>query len=108
MKRSEVNAAIELAKQDLDAIGCKLARFDFWTTDDWHHKGSECDAIRQCVLCWDVTDFGHTRFDEVGCTLFTSRNGESCATFRKHYVEILILDLEDQKSPLHYPALVSA
>jgi hypothetical protein len=102
MKRSEVNAAIDLAKQVFDAIGCKLPPFAFWTTEEWHNKGSECDEIRQCMLGWDVTDFGHNRFDELGRTLFTLRNGGPGTAYKKDYAEKLILDPEDQKPPLHF------
>ena len=102
MKRSEVNRTIEIAKQAFEAVGLTLPPFAFWTAAGWNTKGPECDEIRQCMLGWDVTDFGQGQFKQLGRTLFTLRNGTSGSAFRKDYAEKLILDPEDQKPPLHF------
>ena len=102
MKRSTINRTIETAKQAFDAIGFALPPFAHWTVDDWQNLGPEADEIRVCMLGWDVTDFGQARFDELGRTLFTLRNGSSKHAMGKDYAEKLILDPENQKPPLHF------
>jgi D-lyxose ketol-isomerase len=102
MKRSTINQAIETAKQAFAAVGFSLPPFAFWTCEDWKGKGPECDEIRLCMLGWDVTDFGQGRFNELGRTLFTLRNGSSEFGSGKDYAEKLILDPEEQKPPLHF------
>lgn len=102
MKRSLVNDAIETAKEAFAAVNFKMPPFAQWTTQDWQSRGGEADEIRICMLGWDVTDFGQGRFDELGRTLFTLRNGSSKYGSGKDYAEKLILDPENQRPPLHY------
>ena len=55
------------------------------------------------MLGWDVTDFGQGRFEEMGRTLFTLRNGGIQGHgYEKCYAEKVILDPPNQKPPLHY------
>ncbi|MBD3309453.1 D-lyxose/D-mannose family sugar isomerase, partial [candidate division KSB3 bacterium] len=103
MKRSEINRAIETAKQVFIKLNIPLPPFAFWTVDDWNNKGAEADEVRKAMLGWDVTDFGQDNFQEIGRTLFTLRNGhQSGSGFSKVYAEKLILDPPNQKPPLHY------
>lgn len=102
MKRSLANRSIEIAKEALAAINFKLPPFAFWTVEDWKTKGTEADEIRKCMLGWDVTDFGQGRFEGLGRTLFTLRNGSSKYPSGKTYAEKAILDPENQKPPLHF------
>lgn len=102
MKRSEVNRTIARAQEVFDALNLALPPFARWTVADWKDKGPEADEIRQCMLGWDVTDFGQGRFPELGRTLFTLRNGSSRFPSAKNYAEKLILDPENQKPPLHF------
>ena len=102
MKRSAVNRTIEIAKEVFSAVGFKLPPFASWTVEDWKIKGPEADEIRLCMLGWDVTDFGQGRFDQMGRTLLTLRNGSSKYPSSKDYAEKLILDPENQKPPLHF------
>lgn len=103
MKRAEINRTIEVAKTVFAKLGLKLPPFAFWTVDDWELKGHEADEIRKAALGWDVTDFGHGRFAELGRTLFTLRNGfRSGISLSKAYAEKFILDPPNQKPPLHF------
>ena len=103
MKRSEINKAIETAKQVFAAIGLNLPPFAFWTVSDWKKKGPEANEIRKAMLGWDVTDFGRGQFDSLGRTLFTLRNGyRKNGQFSKCYAEKFILDPPNQCPPLHF------
>ena len=104
MKRSEVNALIEQAKLLLQEHHIKLPPFGYWSPKDWKTKGHECDEIRDCMLGWDITDFGLGKFDEVGIVLFTLRNGHySLEAYKgKTYCEKLLIVNEDQVCPMHY------
>jgi len=103
MLRSEINAAIEHAKEVFARHGVHLPPFAAWTPADWQAKGSECDEIRDCKLGWDVTDFGWDRFGEIGLTVFTVRNGHP--TLERYlptiYCEKLLIVGENQKTPMH-------
>ena len=75
MKRSEINQSIENAKRLLQGFHITLPPFAYWSPDDWVTKGPECDEIRDCMLGWDITDFGSGEFDKIGLVVFTARNG---------------------------------
>ena len=102
MKRSTVNQSIERAMQTFAAHGLHLPPFAFWTPEDWSGKGSEADEIRDCMLGWDVTDFGRGQFELYGRTLFTLRNGKGEGRYPKSYAEKFILDPPGQRAPLHF------
>ena len=103
LKRSQINASIRVAKEQFHAFGLHLPPMAYWTVDDWNAKGSECDEIRDCMLGWDVTDFGSGRFEQIGRTLFTLRNGTTKdARYSKKYAEKFILDPEGQRAPAHF------
>ena len=46
-----------------------------FTLNEWQNKGSEYNEIRDCMLGWDITDFGLGNFDECGFSLITITNG---------------------------------
>ena len=103
MKRSEINKTIEVAKEAFAALQLYLPPFAFWTTEDWKSKGHEAGEMRKAMLGWDVTDFGQGRFQEMGRTLFTLRNGyKQDGEYTKCYAEKFILDPPNQKPPLHF------
>ena len=103
MKRSEINRTIELAKEVISKLNLRLPPFAFWSVDDWITKGPDANEIRDCMLGWDVTDFGQGRFHEIGRTLFTLRNGTTRKPgYSKVYAEKLILDPPNQKPPRHF------
>lgn len=103
LRRSVINRSIEEAKDAFRRFNIELPPFAFWTTDDWLRKGPECDEIRDCMLGWDVTDFGSGRFEQIGRTLFTLRNGTGRKPgYPKTYAEKLLFDPESQRAPAHF------
>ncbi len=103
LKRSEIERSVETAIQVFQHFGFHLPPFAFWNVEDWQKKGPEADEIRDCMLGWDVTDFGSGRFKEIGRTLLTLRNGSAKnANYPKTYAEKLILDPENQRAPAHF------
>ena len=103
LKRSQINASIEAAIATFQKHHCSLPPFAFWTPEEWQGKNSECDEIRDCMLGWDVTDFGSGDFQNIGRTLFTLRNGcTRDARYPKTYAEKVIFDPEGQRAPAHF------
>jgi hypothetical protein len=103
MRRSEINRAIETAAEFFEKMGFRLPGFAYWTPEQWREVGHEADEIRDCMLGWDVTDFGSGDFEHIGRTLFTIRNGRhNDPRYPKVYAEKLILDPEGQRAPLHF------
>ena len=75
MKRSEINRALrEMEKMAAD-YRFSLPPFCHFTPEQWQEKGPAYDEIRDNMLGWDITDYGLGRFDEVGFSLITLRNG---------------------------------
>ena len=102
-KRSTINQTIELVMEAFERFGFHLPPFAYWTVEDWKTKGSEVDEIRDCMLGWDVTDFGSGDFENIGRLLFTFRNGTSQkAGYSKVYAEKLLFDPENQRAPAHF------
>lgn len=103
MKRSEINAAVDTAMAFFACLGFKLPAFAYWTPEEWMRAGREADEIRNCMLGWDVTDFGSQDFTNTGRTLFTIRNGRLDDTrYPKLYAEKIMYNPEGQGAPLHY------
>ena len=74
MRRSEIDTLIKQAIVFSKAHRFLLPPFAFWTPRELQKKGAEADEIRDCMLGWDITDFGLGRFHEAGVVLFTIRN----------------------------------
>jgi len=103
LKRSVIDRNIDLAMEVFARHGIYLPPFAFWTVDDWQHYDHEVDEIRDCMLGWDVTDFGHGDFQRIGRVLFTLRNGSARKPgYPKPYAEKLILNAEGQRAPAHF------
>jgi len=103
MKRSEINQAIETAGEFFARMGFKLPEYAHWPAEKWKDAGPEFDEVRDCMLGWDVTDFGSGDFPRIGRTLFTLRNGKSAsAKYPKVYAEKIIFNPEGQRAPLHF------
>ena len=83
MKRSEINRALRELEAMCKKYRCYLPPFCRFTPDEWKTKGHEYDEVRECMLGWDITDYGLGNFDEVGFSLITIRNGS-----RKHAGEV--------------------
>jgi len=103
MKRSKINQVIKDMENLIKEYRFAMPPFAAWTPADWEQAGHEYDEIRDNKLGWDITDFGLGRFDEVGLSLFTIRNGNpNNKKYRKPYAEKLLMLYEGQTAPLHY------
>ena len=103
MKRSEINAILRDAADFCRRMNFCLPPWAYWTAEDWAKAGHEYDEIRDNMLGWDITDYGHGRFREIGLALFTIRNGSlKNPKYAKPYAEKLLISREDQLSPNHF------
>ena len=103
MERSEINALIGDAIQFCNWRGFLLPPFAFWSPDQWATKGRACDEIRDCMLGWDLTDFGSGAFHRVGLIMFTIRNGRAGdERYSKPYCEKMLIVEEEQVTPMHF------
>ena len=103
MKRSQINGAIEWAITLLEENNFKLPKFAYWDLDMWKQEKEKTDVIQKVMLGWDVTDYGHGRFLELGALLYTIRNGDiNDPKLGTPYAEKLILLKDGQALPNHY------
>lgn len=104
MKRSEINRALKEMESMAEKHGFHLPPFCSITPEEWQHKGHEYDEIRDNMLGWDITDYGLGRFDQVGFSLITLRNGNThlAEKYPKTYAEKLLYLKEGQYSPNHF------
>jgi D-lyxose ketol-isomerase len=104
MKRSAINRALKQLQEMAFEYRFALPPFCHFTPEQWCNKGHEYDEIRDNMLGFDITDYGLGRFDEVGFSLITLRNGnlEMQDTYQKTYAEKLLYLKEGQYSPNHF------
>ncbi len=103
MKRSQINQAIRRMQEIVRQHGVALPPFCNWTPEDWKQKNHEYDEIRDNMLGWDITDYGEDRFDELGFTLITLRNGNvKKEKYKKTYAEKLLMIEDGQYAPMHF------
>ena len=103
MKRSEINAIIKNTIEWLAELKVTLPPFAYWTPEEWAEKGHEYDEIRENMLGWDVTDYGHGDFEKIGLLLFTLRNGNlQNPQYAKPYAEKMLITQVGQLSPNHF------
>ena len=74
MKRSEINKALKELEAMCAKYKCYLPPFCSFTPEEWQEKGHEYDEVRDCMLGWDITDYGLGNFDKFGFSLITIRN----------------------------------
>ena len=74
MKRSEINKALKELEAMCAQEHCYLPPFCHFTPEAWESKGHEYDEVRDCMLGWDITDYGQGDFDHFGFSLITIRN----------------------------------
>lgn len=104
MKRSEINRALK----ELEAMCAKhavaLPPFCHISPAQWPELGREYDEIRDCMLGWDITDYGQGDFDHFGFSLITIRNGNRVLAdkYPKVYAEKLLYLKEGQYAPNHF------
>ena len=102
-KRSDINRSIDLAREVIHHFGFHLPLFAHWNPEQWETAGPEFSEIRDCMLGWDVTDFGSKDFYNIGRTLFTVRNGKlNNRQYPKEYAEKILIDPEGQRAPAHF------
>jgi D-lyxose ketol-isomerase len=103
LNRARIEASITLAKAVFKHFQVALPAYADWSVADWDRTGPEYNEVRDCLLGWDVTDFGSHDFQHIGRTLFTLRNGNlHDPRYPKGYAEKLILDPEGQRAPPHF------
>ena len=104
MKRSEINRALREMEDICRRERCYLPPFCSFTPEEWREKGHEYDEVRDCALGWDITDYGLGKFDELGFSLITIRNGNRLMAdkYPKVYAEKLLYLKEGQYAPNHF------
>ena len=104
MKRSEINAALRELEAMTKEYRFALPPFCHFTPEEWQTKGHEYDEVRECMLGWDITDYGMGDFDKMGFSLITIRNGNRAMAdkYPKVYAEKLLYLKESQYSPMHF------
>lgn len=105
LHRSTINREIRTAREVAAHYGIALLPWAHWSVADWQGVAGDpaYDEIRDCMLGWDVTDFGSGDFERIGRVLFTMRNGRhGDANYPKSYAEKLLIDPENQRAPAHY------
>ena len=105
LHRSTINHAIDQALAVIGHYGTHLPLWACWTPSQWTEVATDpaYDEIRDCMLGWDVTDFGSDDFENIGRVLFTLRNGKhGQELYPKPYAEKLLIDPENQRAPAHF------
>jgi len=103
VKRSEINALMRETVVFLKERSFVLPPFAYWSPAEWKTRGHEADEIRDCMLGWDITDFGQGDFHRLGLTIFTIRNGRyNDERYPKPYAEKILIVEEEQITPMHF------
>ena len=101
MKRSEINLAINKAKQIMEEYSWTLPVWGYWTKKDYDRNPKIKKYLKEHQMGWDVTDFGKGMFELQGITLFCIRNGIQGKIEDKPYAEKLLFMYEGQEIPYH-------
>lgn len=104
MKRSRINTIMAEADEMIRRFGFTLPPFAYWTPDAFKTNRDRARHLIEARCGWDITDFGAGRFDEVGLSLFTLRNGrlaDLTAGRGMCYAEKLLISRQDQRCPSH-------
>lgn len=103
MKRSEINQALKEMEKMIEEYRFALPPFCHIIPEEWKKKGRDYDEIRDNGLGWDITDYGLGKFDNVGFSLITLRNGNPAIDkYTKTYAEKLLYLKEGQTAPMHF------
>lgn len=104
MKRSVINSALKEMEAMCQKQGFHLPPFCHYTPEQWACFGHDYDEIRDCMLGWDITDYGKGQFDQFGFSLVTIRNGNwnMSEKYPKSYAEKLLYLKEGQYAPNHF------
>ena len=101
MKRSEINKAIQTAKEMMEKYSWTLPHWAYWSKSKYENKSELREYLNNHQMGWDVTDFGKGIFNEQGITLFCIRNGIQGNANDKPYAEKLLFMQEGQEIPFH-------
>ena len=104
MKRSEINAIVGEADEFIQSFGFRLPPFAYWSPAEMQARRDRIPGILAARLGWDITDFGQGRFDQIGLTLFTLRNGSEADLRRGGgmcYAEKIMIARQNQVTPMH-------
>ncbi|MEM7259894.1 MAG: D-lyxose/D-mannose family sugar isomerase, partial [Pseudomonadota bacterium] len=104
MKRSEINTIMTAADEFIRSFGFILPPFAYWSAQQMRERRADINGIINARLGWDITDFGQSRFDELGLFLFTVRNGSQqdlAAGGGMCYAEKIMISRDRQISPMH-------
>lgn len=104
MKRSRINRIISEADDLIKSHGLSLPPFAYWAPQTFAQKAKTARHLIDARCGWDITDYGAGRFDEIGLSLFTLRNGRLADLRRGRgmcYAEKLLISRQDQLSPMH-------
>ena len=104
MKSSEINKALKEMEAMIKEYRFALPPFCDITPEEWKEKSHEYDEVRDNMLGWDITDYGLGKFDQVGFSLITLRNGnpKMSQKYPKPYAEKLLYIKEGQMAPMHF------
>ncbi len=103
MKRSQINAAVDLAHRALEEHGIRLPAYGYWSADDWRKAGPEMGRVTRNALGWAVTDFGQSDFERIGITMFDLRNGTpERPSEGTPYAEKVFVLRQGQRLPYHF------
>lgn len=106
MKRSEVNRAIEWARELLKKNNVTLPAMAYWDMETWKANTGNLDTVREVMLGWDITDFGTGDFEKIGSVFYTVRNGSiKDPSIGVPYCEKYIVMKDGQRLPEHYHVL---
>jgi len=105
MKRSEINRQITFALRILSENNSYLPKIAYYDKQQWLIHKDEQRLAMENGMGWDVTDYGHGRFDEFGLCVFTLRNG-NLNSEQSHipYSEKVLVMRPGQRLPLHMHA----
>jgi D-lyxose ketol-isomerase len=104
MQRSRVNTIMAEADEMIRRFGFTLPPFAYWTPDTFKANRDRARHLIDARCGWDITDFGAGRFDQLGLSLFTLRNGrlaDLTAGRGMCYAEKLLISRQDQRCPSH-------
>ena len=104
MKRSEINKAIKNLEYLCQKYNFLLPPFCNFKPEEWKEKKDEYQEVVECMLGWDITDFGSGDFDHQGLSLITLRNGNRLMPekYPKVYAEKIMCLKEGQRCLNHF------
>lgn len=104
MKRSDINRIMAEADEIIRSFGIALPPFAYWSPGEMRSHRANIGGILSARLGWDITDFGHSNYDEMGLFLFTLRNGslaDLAAGGGMCYAEKIMISKQKQITPMH-------